>query len=1005
MKSKTNSFEIATGVIQKLLFDKPLYDYIDSQNVNILVFGFTELCRRFIDIAFEVSQVNGFKLNILVVSNTCNAKEIYIKDRPAFKDFFEVDGVKIENSYGALAFSYADFNCEIDNIVSEFLLDEDKKYSYVFIDCDNDSKNYAIAKICNVCRDMLYNNPIINYVSSKQRKTSKYLNAVLRDDTIKNHKSYSRFKRMALNCHLLWKNSDFIDIRKLQREFNKSYNFSSSLSNVLSIKYKLNSVGIDFDAPDAADKFYELNKTEKGKIAGLVQAEHNRWNVSMICHGWSTQKNLNNCLNGIKDYANKLHPCIVHCDNRIVLENTWKNNNYEKWDTVSSSEIEKLDRLDQVSVKLHRLFRAKAGEIKSNNVISVNDIYEIQKQLLNYEDALFAFSKYLVCINSVVSGSAVEVKQHDYYLNKLVAALKYVPENIKKNVTKRVEFLESDLTPVFESQKYTDYKSFDHILVKNIPFILTYRTNIHLCIPLEINNDNASNQVLFRNVASSLYINPSRITYFFEISSDNQDKLLEALQYACQCMNSHNIRANINLCLLSSDLNNESRIETIKNVSKRIKRIDSIVYKNEDELEEKLYEYLKVRRFNAIEKNGSETSGRFYGMRVFRNNPYYVFNSKNAEILCYNDCNELRYIPFRPSLKISDLFESKSSYDKISLPDFQEDYAFFWNIYRESDSSCAAWKCLCNSLEKTDSDENLIKFDIRKKKDEFFEKIYFVENSYFDSIKLILKHLAGAKTEFRFKADFHTNGIYKLTVNGTEDMHAQIVRLLSNPYLLRNQFDIDIDKNWEYERVLPNNLVVGKLYEKTIKDNAFSLKEPYESVGKILVRLSENGYIVNLHKSSDENGRYFSFTYTSHQLKALMTSAGRILELYVYYQLINTHYVNEVANSVEIERKNNGVKNELDIVLTSGFRSIIIECKAQSKLKQDFYYKLDNLNRIFGINSIAILIADLNEKHWQDNSENEIQRSRGKESGIITVYDPKDIDNIANTIKTILKSS
>lgn len=1005
MNEKANSFEIATGVIQKLLYDKPLYNYIDRENVNILVFGFTELCRRFIDIAFEVSQVNGYKLNITVVCNNNNERETYLNDRPAFKDFFEVDGVKIENSYGALAFSYTDFNNEIDNIVSEFLLDENKKYSYVFIDCDNDRKNYAIAKTCNVCRDLLYNDPIINFVSSKQRKTSQYLNAVLRDDTIQNHKSYSKLKRMALNCHLLWNNSDFIDLRKLQREFNKYYNFSSSLSNVLSIKYKLNSVGIDFDSPDAADKFYELSKSEKGKIAALVQAEHDRWNVAMICNGWSTQKNLNNCLNGIKDYSNKLHPCIVHCGNKIVLENSWKNNNYEKWNAVGRSEIEKLDRLDQVSVKLHRVFKAKASEIKSNNIISVTDIYEIQKQLLNYENALFAFSKYLVCINSIIGGSAVEVKQHDYYLNKLFAALRSVPKNIKNNVKKRVELLENDLKPVFESQKYTDYKSFDHMLVKNIPFILTYRTNIHLCIPLETNNDNAANQVLFRNVASSLLINPSRITYFFKISSDGQEKLTEALRYACKCMASHNIRANINVCLLSSSLIKESRIEEIKSVSKKIKRIDSIVYKNEDELEKQLYEYIKAHRFTAIEKNGSETSGIFYGMRVFRNNPYYLFDSKKAEINCFNNCNELRYIPFRASLKISDLFESKSSYDKISLPDFQEDYKFFWDIYRESDSSCAAWKCLCNSLEKTDADENLIKFDVRKKKNDFFEKIYFVENSYFDSIKLILKQLAGMKTEFKFKADFHSNGIYKLTVNGTEDMHTQIVRLLSNPYLLQNQFDIDIDKNWEYERVLLNNLIVSKLYEKTIKDNAYFLKEPYESVEKILDRLSENGYIINLQKNSDENGRYFSFSYTSHQLKALMTSAGRILELYVYYKLINTHYVNEIANSVEIERKNNGVKNELDIVLTSGFRSVIIECKAQSKLKQDFYYKLDNLNRIFGVNSIAILIADLNEKHWQDNSENEIQRNRGNESGIITIYDPKDIDNIADTIKTILKTN
>lgn len=1008
MKAKMNSYEIATGVIQKLLYDKPLYNYIDKENVNILVFGFTDLCERFIDIAFEVSQVNGYKLNISVVCDNDNAKKAYLNSRPAFKDFFEIDGVGASDSYGSLSFFYSDFNKKIDDIVSEFLLDESKKYSYIFIDIDNDGKNYTIAKTCNVCRDILYNDPIINFVATKPRKAGQYINVVLKNDTIQNHKNYSKLKRMALNCHLLWNNSDFTNIRKLQRGFNKCYNFSSSLSNVLSLKYKLNSVGIDFDAPHAAEKFYNLSKSEKEKIADLMKSEHDRWNVAMICNGWVTQKNLNNCLNGVKDKSNKLHPCIVHCSNKLVLENSWKNNHFEKWDKATNSEIEKLDGLDQVSVKLHRLFKAKANEIKAKNILSDNDIYEIQKQLLKYESASNAFSKYLACIKSIINGSAVEVKQHDYYQDKLFALLRMIPKNIQKNVIKRVELLENILQPVYESQKYTDYKNFDYILVKNIPFILTYRTNIHLCIPLETNDDNSANQVLFRNIASSLMINPSRITYIYKYSSENINKLIEALQYACKCMNSHNIRANLNLCLLSSAAIQESEKDEIKNISNKIKRVDEIIFNNEDELEKLLFEYIKIRRFTAIEKNNSETSGIFYGMRVFKHNPYYTFDSKKCEVNCFNNCNELRYIPFRAALKISDLFESKSSYDKSSLPDFQEDYKFFWNIYRESDASRAAWKCLCNSLEQTDSEENLIKFDVRRKNENYYEKVYFVESSYFDSVKLILEQIENPKTNFRFKAEFHSNGIYKLTINGTEELHTQIVKLLSNPYLLKNQFDIDIAKNWDYERVLLNNLVVGKLYEKTIKDNSFNsnyLKEPYESVEKILDKLSESGYIINLQKNADINGRYFSFSYTSHQQKTLMTSAGRILELYVYYQLVNTHYINEIANSVEIERKSSGIKNELDVVLTSGLQSVIIECKAQSKLKQDYYYKLDNLNRIFGINSIAILITDLNEKDWQDNSENEMQRKRGVESGIITVYSQNDIDNIANKIKQILKNN
>lgn len=52
---ETNPYELATGTIQRLLYEKPLFNYIDSENVNVVVFGFTLLCQRFVDLAFEVA--------------------------------------------------------------------------------------------------------------------------------------------------------------------------------------------------------------------------------------------------------------------------------------------------------------------------------------------------------------------------------------------------------------------------------------------------------------------------------------------------------------------------------------------------------------------------------------------------------------------------------------------------------------------------------------------------------------------------------------------------------------------------------------------------------------------------------------------------------------------------------------------------------------------------------------------------------------------------------------
>ena len=122
-----------------------------------------------------------------------------------------------------------------------------------------------------------------------------------------------------------------------------------------------------------------------------------------------------------------------------------------------------------------------------------------------------------------------------------------------------------------------------------------------------------------------------------------------------------------------------------------------------------------------------------------------------------------------------------------------------------------------------------------------------------------------------------------------------------------------------------------------------------------------------------------------------MINEGRILELYVYYKALEQNYFDDIANSCEIIWNKDNVSNEFDIVLTKGYKALLIECKARNQLEQDFYYKLAQLNQRFGINAIPILVADTIELPWYDNSINEMQRSRGNELGIKTIYKGEEI--------------
>lgn len=84
MSDNNNSF---TGAVQNLLYSHPLYDYINKNLVNILVLGYSDFTEKFVDYAFEMAQVNGYKLHITLASDVADAKIKYLNARPAFQNF------------------------------------------------------------------------------------------------------------------------------------------------------------------------------------------------------------------------------------------------------------------------------------------------------------------------------------------------------------------------------------------------------------------------------------------------------------------------------------------------------------------------------------------------------------------------------------------------------------------------------------------------------------------------------------------------------------------------------------------------------------------------------------------------------------------------------------------------------------------------------------------------------------------------------------------------------
>lgn len=308
----------ATGAIQRLLLNKPLYEYMgNNTDMNILVLGGGTYARKFIDFAFEVSQIKDCKLTITVVSNECESdKERYLAARPAFEKFFTVDDkiVPEKDSYGTLLFKstvtatgkdrlFSKDNIEVNNAIINDVLgaERDTKVSYIFIALGDDELNREIAKECMKHSELLSEKNLISFVQYKKQVKRCYefcsSNAnvvpVMVNEVITKSPEYKELRRMAFNCHILWDNTLSINIQKAKGKFSAPYYFNSSFSNVLSIKYKLHSMGIDLkkysqcELMKYAEEFYK-EITNVITLNELAMYEHRRWTTNCICDGWDT---------------------------------------------------------------------------------------------------------------------------------------------------------------------------------------------------------------------------------------------------------------------------------------------------------------------------------------------------------------------------------------------------------------------------------------------------------------------------------------------------------------------------------------------------------------------------------------------------------------------------------------------------------------------------------------------------------------------------------------------
>ena len=469
-------------------------------------------------------------------------------------------------------------------------------------------------------------------------------------------------------------------------------------------------------------------------------------------------------------------------------------------------------------------------------------------------------------------------------------------------------------------------------------------------------------------------------------------------------MKKKNLRATVDLLFVCNNKNvtcinmdDEINIKCVEN--NKVKNVKVIGFDCIPEISDKIVEYFNMQKRNnrlvALEKNDSKLSYLLLGTGLYNELPFYEYNYDSMAFTITQGCNELTYIKKYPHISVSDMMSiSLSSSESSNQPEFYDDYRKLWAKYHEKTS---IWKSLCGLL-KNHSDNNDIIVRIKGKREEGEEKEvrYVLPYSCLESVEKIIQFLiengvAGSES----KINIATASSIEVTIKDKINNKSQYDKLFCDVYKLMDKDSLNMYYNIKSNEIIVSfdNLMVSQVELSTNKR---------EELYQLLVFFSDNGYLINLIRTQN----LVSFTYSTRRIKDLLTSEGKILEVYTYHKVKELGKFDDVVSGYEIDWENTEVKNEFDCIITKGFKTVFVECKARLDIEQDFYYKLASLTEQFGINATAVLVADTEERNLNEHArKNSIQRKRGNMMNVITVWKKEHINNIGHTLLKIMNGT
>ncbi|MCD7981995.1 MAG: DUF1887 family CARF protein [Clostridiales bacterium] len=789
----------------------------------------------------------------------------------------------------------------------------------------------------------------------------------------------------------------------------------------------------------------------------------NGWTAPMDADG---RLRLEDCLadRRVNNPAKRTHPCLVFSSVGSPLgKEAYTGNDRAKWEDPRIDP--QLDDLDRLSLELHQLFRANAEKLKSSDPLHSSDMETIRRLISDCGDEVgLAYRQFCFCLKNILNGVESYTRQYEFYEREFRDSLDGVPGDVKRQVEERLSLVSDAFFPVIEANLYRDYKKNDETMIERIPFILSYHFQPSVAMAFEDGREqDGRNEAVFANVAAATVLSPERIHYLYSMERGFRAELLKqklsavlhylgerkihcAVTFTAACMNEVDEKEKKRLekaleqlkktgdsqrqsavltaweilpCADREEAANRflSRVEAADQALSRAEAVDQASSRAEagapsqsraetcDPLLPRgkaggadLYDG-STRLFSSALDNAAFL-GRVLGKKI----PCFEFDWKYKRFTKHVGCDYLRYIRDDSYIRISDMFSLMKAADhRFHLPEFMDDYEELWGIYTggylpQPSFEKGVRRCnrVCTAL--ADYEENrppLASLAVLSDRLPVKRLIFELPSYTFRTVRGVLEKLikyGAAGSDSMLVSRTSENCRLEIYVNSAAE--AAFRGLFSRHDLLLDYYGVTVTPDGKNRvRVDCSRMDVTKADLGANSKESFAVLEQLEAAHYISCLTREN-----------QNPAVVSFRYASPRIRSLLTSAGEILEIYTYYQVLKTGYFDDVATGYEFYWEEGSVKNEMDLVLTKGFRSVIAECKAVQKLDLNYYHKLDSIADHFGIGVTRVLIGNTYRHDNEEmNAVNRMQRSRGSQLNIKTISNREQIENIGETLKQLME--